>query len=85
MRCEADDRDVYLYTGDLKLDNFRWDSGKISEWTYQEVLGAVVVGAAAIGGLALIGKLVYDYCTSDNRQEKNKGNKAEQNSGRGGR
>ena len=45
----------------------------------------MVVGATAIGGLALIGKLVYDYCTSDNSQEKNKGNKAEQNSGRDGR
>ena len=50
------------------MDSFRWDSGKISEWTYQEVLGAVVVGAAALGGLALVGKLVYDYCTS-NKQE----------------
>ena len=71
-RCDVDDRDVYLYTGDLNLNNFSWDSGKISEWSYQEVLGAVVVGAATLGGIALIGKLVYDYCTSNDKQEKDK-------------
>ena len=55
-RCEADGRDVYLYTGDLAL-----------------------AGVAAIGLGALLGKLVYDYCTkkSDDKdtQKEKKPNK----------
>ena len=31
-RCDADDRDVYLYSGDLLLSRFKWQSGKNSEW-----------------------------------------------------
>ena len=72
-RCEADGRDVYLYTGDLSLDNFQWKAGKNTEWTYEDVLVMGVAGVAAIGLGALLGKLVYDYCTnknSDNDKDK---------------
>ena len=43
-RCEADGRDVYLYTGDLVLDNFQWKAGKNTEWTYEDVLVMGVAG-----------------------------------------
>ena len=36
------------------------------------MLGAVVVGAAALGVGALIGKLVYDYCSNKNNQKLDK-------------
>ena len=62
-RCEADGRDVYLYTSDLALDKFQWKAGKNTEWTYEDVLVMGVAGVAAIGLGALLGKLVYDYCT----------------------
>ena len=80
-RCEADGRDVYLYTGDLRLDNFQWKAGKNTEWTYEDVLVAGVAGVAAIGLGAFLGKLVYDYCTNKhndkdkNTQKENKSNK----------
>ena len=65
-RCRTGDeaRDVYLYAGDLRLDTFSWQSGRNAEWSYTEVLGAVAVGVAAVGVAAVLGKLVYDYCTA---------------------
>ena len=78
-RCEADGRDVYLYTGDLALDNFQWKAGKNTEWTYEDVLVMGVAGVAAIGLGAILGKLVYNYCTkkSDDKdpQKEKKSNK----------
>jgi len=67
-RCDADDRDVYLYSGDLVLSRFKWQSGKNSEWTYTEILGAVALGAAAVGLGALLGKVIYDACSKPNQQ-----------------
>jgi len=60
-RTQDDSRDVYLYSGDLDLSLFQWQSGHNSEWTYSEVLGAVAVGVAAVGVAGILGKLVYDY------------------------
>ena len=73
-RCDADDRDVYLYTGDLDLDKFRWQSGLNSEWTYCEVLAGVAVGVAAVGIGAMLGKMLYDYCTKPKQDETKKKN-----------
>ena len=77
-RCTTSDdsRDVYLYSGDLDLSQFQWQSGQNSEWTYSEVLGAVAVGVAAVGVAGLLGKMVYDYFnkkpSSDSENIKNK-------------
>ena len=71
-RCEAEGRDVYLYNGDLVLSKFKWQSGKNSEWTYTEILGAVALGAAAVGLGALLGKVIYDACKAKPEDPKNK-------------
>lgn len=77
-RCEAGDRDVYLYQGNLDLSQFTWEAGQNSEWSFAEVLGVVALGAVGLGGLALLGKLAYDAFTSSNepkKEEKKKTNR----------
>ena len=72
-RCRTGDeaRDVYLYAGDLRLDTFSWQSGRIAEWSYTDV----AVGVAAVGVAAVLGKLVYDYCTAKPDPDKENKNK----------
>ena len=57
------------------LDTFSWQSGRNAEWSYTEVLGAVAVGVAAVGVAAVLGKLVYDYCTAKPDPENENKNK----------
>ena len=59
---------IYLYSGDLRLDAFSWQSGRIAEWSY-------TVGVAAVGVAAVLGKLVYDYCTAKPDPDKENKNK----------
>ena len=39
-KCEADGRELYLYTGDLTLESFSWDSGasRTSSWENDSLL-----------------------------------------------
>lgn len=73
QRCEAGGRDVYLYVTDLDLSEFKWQSGKNSEWTYTEIIGAVALGTVAVGLGAFLGKVLYDTFTkpkTDNLKKK---------------
>ena len=84
-RCQTQDesRDVYLYTGDLELKEFRWQAGQNSQWTYSEVLGAVAVGVAAVGVAGMLGKWVYDYYNKKPSSEaENKENKKQKHCNR---
>jgi len=68
-RCDAEGRDVYLYSGDLVLSKFKWQSGKNSEWTYTEIIGAVALGAVAVGLGAFLGKAIYDACNKQKKEQ----------------
>ena len=72
QKCEADGRDVFLYSGDIVLSRFSWQSGRNSEWSYVEVLGCVAAGAVAVGLGALLGKVIYDACTAKPEPDKKK-------------
>ena len=62
----------------MSLDEFEWRSGRNSEWSPWEVAAAVGLGAVAVGGLALLGKYVYDKCTEETEEEKERKKKETQ-------
>ena len=74
QKCRVGGRDVYLFDGDLILGGRQWGCGKNEEWTYSEILGAVVLGGLAVGGLALLGKAIWDACNSSKEEDKGRKN-----------
>ena len=76
-RCKVEGREVYLYRGDLELAGLNWEGGRNSEWSYSEVLGAVVVGGLVAGGLALLARAVYTSYSrrGEEEEERKKSNK----------
>ena len=68
-------REVYLYRGDLELAGRDWEGGRNSEWSYSEVVGAVVVGGLVAGGLALLARAVYTSYSKRGEEEEEEGKK----------
>ena len=66
----GDGRDIYAYMADLlHLDDFDWTSGKNSEWTPPQIVGAVLGGVAVAAG---IGMLLGSFFSSNDTDDESK-------------
>lgn len=74
-----DGRNIYRYQRDVILSNCEWSCGKNSEWSPGQIAAALGFGVLVTGGLALLGKYVYDKCTEEPVETSKKPSENEEN------
>ena len=69
-----DQHDKWVYRDQLELDQFKWRSGKNTDWKDDLLTGAGVLGGIGLlAGLVIGGAALYDqHCKEEERKDKRK-------------